>query len=258
MKKTFLTFALLCFALVFVGCKETQYTYYDKANSKPKEVFEVDKETGKKDGKYKWFAEDGTVLLECSYKEGNLDAHKSTMTDSRDGKNYKTVKTCSKTWMAENLNYKTEDSYCYNDKESNCQKYGRLYKWEATKNACPTGWHLPSKEELETLIAAVGGKEVAGKKLKSTSGWEEYKGKSGNGDDVFGFSALPAGCRGCVVALEDVGNEYEYYSHEGNGAYFWSSTEDGSRFAYTMNLNDDADLDSSYKLMGFSVRCVKD
>lgn len=114
-----------------------------------------------------------------------------SFTDPRDGQTYRTVKIGNQVWMAENLNYRTDDSYCYDDEPANCRKYGRLYTWKAALNACPSGWHLPSYEEFETLFAAVGGKGVAGKALKSTSGWYN----NDNGTDVYGFSALPAGVR---------------------------------------------------------------
>lgn len=175
--------------------------------------------------------------------------------------------------MAENLNYETANSYCYNDNVSNCTKYGRLYTWAAAMDSvgtwstnskgcgygttcsptypvrgiCPEGWHLPTKAEFETLFAAVGGKSTAGKMLKSTSGWNS----SGNGTDAYAFSALPAGYR------YRGGN----FDSEGLSASFWSSTEDNSNDAYYMDLNygiDFADLYDNYKSDGFSVRCLKD
>lgn len=187
----------------------------------------------------------------------------SKLTD-RDGNTYRTVKIGNQIWMAENLKVRTTGSWCYNNKESNCQKYGRLYNWDAAKTACSAGWHLPSEEEFETLLKAVGGTRVededgkvftyysdAGKKLKSTSGWKEYEGESGNGDDAFGFSALPAG--------------YRYYNgnynFEGKGANFWSSTEADSEGAYYIYLgygSGKANLYVNYKYYGFSVRCLKD
>ena len=173
---------------------------------------------------------------------------KGSITDTRDGQTYKTVTIGTQTWMAENLNYKTDNSYCYDDKASNCSKYGRLYTWAAAITACPTGWHLPTKAEFETLFTAVGGQSTAGKMLKSTSGWK----KSGNGTDDYSFSALPAGDR-------DINGNYH---REGANAYFWSSTENSSYNAYGMYLNygnDYARLDGDYnKKFGFSVRCVKD
>lgn len=61
--------------LALIGCKERerQYTYYDDEKQKTKEVFEVDVETGKKDGKYKSFYENGQLKKEISYKNGELD-----------------------------------------------------------------------------------------------------------------------------------------------------------------------------------------
>ncbi|MBQ2560930.1 MAG: fibrobacter succinogenes major paralogous domain-containing protein [Fibrobacter sp.] len=197
------------------------------------------------------------VVVFCA--EGAFAApKKGTMTDARDGESYQTVRIGKQIWMAENLKVKTEGSWCYEDKETNCQKYGRLYNWDAAKVACPVGWHLPSKEEFEILFKFVGGAqedawkwENAGKMLKSTNGWNEYEGKDGNGNDAFGFSALPAGYR----------NGNGDFNNEGNRAYFWSSTESVSGSAYYMGLDfskDDAFLNSFYKTHGFSVRCVKD
>ena len=172
------------------------------------------------------------------------------LVDQRDGKKYRTVRIGEQTWMAENLNYKTPNSYCYNS-VSNCSKYGRLYKWDAATVACPNGWHLPDKVEFETLFNSVGGKQDAGKNLKSKNGW--YKG--GDGNNIFGFSALPAGFR-------DDGRNYKGVN---NDAYFWSSTEYSSEYigsvAYYMNLYydyDGASLSANHKDLGFSVRCLKD
>ena len=173
------------------------------------------------------------------------------MTDSRDGQTYKTVTIGTQTWMAQNLNFETENSYCYDDKASYCAKYGRLYKWAAAMEACPAGWHLPTKAEFKTLFTAVGGSSIADVKLKSSSGW--YSGGNNvSGTDDYSFSALPAGGRDyyCV-----------WYFHEGNSAYFWSSTEDDSNNAYRMRLDSFdgyAYLERYYNTYGFSVRCVKD
>ena len=167
-------------------------------------------------------------------------------TDARDGQTYKTVVIGTQTWMAQNLNYETANSYCYSNTPSNCTKYGRLYTWAAAKTACPTGWHLPTEAEFKTLFTAVGGSSTAGTKLKSTSGWY-----SGNGTDNYSFSALPAG----------YGNYNQGYYGEGSYANFWSSTENDSYDACYMALdydNDNAYRDNDLKSYGFSVRCVKD
>ena len=170
-----------------------------------------------------------------------------SMTDARDGQTYRTVVVGSQIWMAQNLNYEAENSLCYDDDPANCATYGRLYTWAAAMTACPSGWHLPSTEEFETLFSAVGGSGTACKMLKSTSGWYN----DCNGTDAYAFSALPAGRR----------NSYGGYSGEGDDAYFWSSTEYDSNYAYGMSLvyrNDGAYLYDYGKSSGFPVRCVKD
>ena len=203
----------------------------------------------------------------------SAEVTKGSITDTRDGHSYKTVTIGSQTWMVENLNYETADSYCYGDTPSYCTKYGRLYTWAAAmdsvgswsangkgcgygktcsptypvRGVCPEGWHLPTQTEWNTLFTAVGGQSTAGKMLKSTSGWNS----SGNGTDAYSFSALPAGGRG--------GNGH--FNYEGNNAYFWSSTDDNSYYAYSMILyynGDYAGLDDGNEGYGFSVRCVKD
>ena len=201
-----------------------------------------------------WLYKTGFVLLfAVAFAWGVEETNNltGTMTDSRDGKAYKTVKIGTQIWMAENLNYNAANSYCYRGKASNCTKYGRLYTWATAATACPEGWHLPSKDEWEKLFTAVGGESTAGKALKSTSGWNNYHGESGNGTDAFGFSALPAGYR------DDDGD----YLNEGDDVYFWSSTEDNSGYVYDMYLYYNLDLAylrANNKNNRFSVRCLKD
>ena len=219
---------------------------------------------------------------------------KGSFTDPRDGKTYKTVKIGKQVWMAENLNYaylqptSTEDSssFCYHNELDSCDKYGRLYLWSAVidsagvfsdggngcdygetcvelgtvQGVCPIGWHLPSRDEWNTLEKAVIDKKFAGTKLtlasaqkkvgkmlKSKSGWY----KDGNGTDEFGFSVLPAGYR------EGDGS----YGYAGENAYFWSSTEGSSDGAYRWCFYYyDEDVASRYNLKnnGYSVRCLRD
>lgn len=165
-----------------------------------------------------------------------------SFTDSRDGKTYKTVKIGDQVWMAENLNFETDSSYCYNDSAEYCAKYGRLYEWSAAMDACPSGWHLPDTAEWRMLLAAVGGDSIAGMKLKSTSGWNS----DGNGTDDFGFTVLPAG-------------GWDNKMFEGEAAGFWSSVGYGN-YAAAIRLLADAfavRLISGRTYVGHSVRCVK-
>jgi uncharacterized protein (TIGR02145 family) len=168
-------------------------------------------------------------------------------TDPRDGQKYRAVKIGGKPWMAQNLNYQTGSSWFYDNQNSNCEIYGRLYDWNTAKTACPSGWHLPSREEWNDLVAVAGGKNVAGKALKSTYGWVMNK----NGTDDYGFSALPGGAR------------FDENFNDGSiSGWWWTATEYSAGFAYQMHVLSVSDYLScegfNHKSYGFSVRCVKD
>ena len=199
----------------------------------------------KADGTYEW----GDGFPDSRDADGTVGS------SMRFGHIYRMVTIGEQTWMAENMNYETtEGSYCYNNEAENCEKHGRLYTWEqASNNACPTGWHLPSKNEFEVLIASADGATVfdedntAGAKLKASYGWPTGK----NGTDDYGFSTLPGGM---------------YYTQGSNGfkfddsAMFWSATEgsDVDEY-YSMSVKEDAALLISYLTWrAHSVRCVKD
>ena len=190
----------------------------------------------------------------------SLKGKSSTFTDSRDGQVYKTVQIGKQTWMAQNLNYKIDSSFCTNGDENSCVKYGRLYTWNAALLACPSGWHLPSDSEWLSLLASLVSTDdlncnQLAEVLISISGW-----KDGAGYDLLGFSALPAGvCR--VINEEDLnynGEEVSYWG-EGDEAKFWSSTEKDSVWAYSIYLDRDrVGPRQTDKNDGFSVRCLKD
>jgi uncharacterized protein (TIGR02145 family) len=213
------------------------------------------------------------VSVVANFKVTTINITYDTLIDKRNGttKKYKTVKIGSQIWMAENLDHKTDSSWCFRDAESNCVKYGRLYNWAAAMNlpsfynsspsssqiqtphhqgVCPVGWHLPTNGEWETLINYVGGSSLAGIQLKATS-WSGY--------DNYGFSALPGGYRSA--------NGTGFGDPDGN---WWTATEyEGGSFAYHMNMVDFPIVVnwrgpyfytglSQDKLWGYSVRCMRD
>ena len=200
-------------------------------------------------------------------------SHISSFEDPRDGQVYKTVKIGKQVWMAENLNYKTDSSSCYNDSAEYCEKYGRLYTWTAAAEACPIGWHIPVMSEWDTLFVAVGGTAVAGWMLKSfpaitvVLGEKRYFEK--NGEDIFSFSVLPAG----NFTYQD------QYGGMGMSAYFWSHRLDdvcgalgqdacpqdypyGISFSgtrdYVVNIGPSYSNDDKIANDRKSVRCLKD
>ncbi len=203
----------------------------------------------------------------------NSKINYGSMTDSRDGQTYKTIKIGNQLWMAQNLNYADSNkttslkgsSWCYGDKDENCKVAGRLYTWAAAMDSvglfnkydescgygetcwpiypvqgiCPDGWRLPSKRDWEILDSIADGK------LRSQTGWNKI-----NGPDSIGFSALPVGVRNK--------NGFRY---AGEDTYFWSSSVfNSSGNPYIMNLNDfyeSASLTDGKKYEGRSIRCLE-
>jgi uncharacterized protein (TIGR02145 family) len=195
---------------------------------------------------------------------------KGTFTDPRDGKTYKTVKIGEQTWMAENLNYVAKGSKCggtnqkivqdpeygyeykvyvlTDDNTVNCDKYGRLYEQETAMKACPVGWHLPSDAEWQTLLDVAGGYEIAGKKLKARSSWDSYEGKSGNGTDIYGFSALPG-------SYGEINGGFS--KSVGSLGFWWTAEDSWYMSSYSDNVRRAGDHISVYPNL-CSVRCLKD
>jgi len=159
-----------------------------------------------------------------------------------------TVKIGNQVWQKCNLNVEPSNgiSSCNND-NANCQRFGRLYDWAAANAVCPKGWHLPSKADWDELVATVGGKETAGKYLK-TSGW--------GGLDSYGFSALPGG-EGSLGGYFSSDGSFSLVGYHG---YWWSASDSSGRYYYRyMDYNYEYVNDGynkSYYL--YSVRCLQD
>jgi uncharacterized protein (TIGR02145 family) len=178
--------------------------------------------------------------------EAKIEKMSSYFTDSRNGQKYRAVKVGGKTWMAQNLNYKTGNSWCYGNEDSKCNQYGRLYDWNTAKAACPSGWHLPSRVEWKDLETAAGG-DVAGKNLKAASGWSG----NGNGTNEYGFSALPGGARVVDGGFLLAGSNGLWWTASAGLIGKTSMRGMYSRFDFVDTWDVDGDL-------GYSVRCVGD
>jgi len=219
-----------------------------------------------------------------------------------DGNTYKTVTIGTQTWMAENLKTtKYNDGtaipleldkvawaglktpgYCwYNNDIANKSTHGGLYNWYAvgTGKLAPTGWHVPTSAEWQTLIAYMQGVDVADKRyslnlatladvakaMSLTTGWatSTVVGSPGNSDyptyvNKSGFSAIPSGerCNLGTLGFSDM-------SYTG---LWWTSTDCGVgpyveniAYGYYINYNKIGTLITTpTKFWGVSVRCIKD
>ena len=168
--------------------------------------------------------------------------------DSRDGHTYKTIRIGEQVWMAENLRYQMGDEEA---EDMNCV-YGRLYYSKSAIKACPESWHLPSMEEWEELFDFLGGKSVAGGKMKEVS-YKHWMKPNTSADNASGFTAVPAGL-------------YDYYDfyRRGESAYFWTSTkpeEMSCQEYYGIALSYKSSsvfTEDNWDGANFSVRCIKD
>ena len=219
----------------------------------------------------------------------------NTFTDARDGQVYKMVKIGSQVWMAQNLNFdykvdgKSLGSYCYDDKGSNCNLYGRLYTWstamdsaavfsedgkgcgnevactpaEQVRGICPEGWHLPNQSEWNTLLTTAGNGSEGYLALKSANGWND----GANGTDSLGFSALPAGVkdpRNDNDPASTFGGKSVGFSKQKEVAAFWmadnnESAQSNIQFYIEFNSKQNMEgvkFDGRYN--GFSIRCIQD
>jgi hypothetical protein len=147
------------------------------------------------------------LVLSCSSDESEGDSNGGT------------IKIGEQIWMAKNLNVAAEGSMCYENKDSYCATYGRLYNWETAKKVCPKGWHLPTKDEWNKLEL----------------------------DSIHLFRALPGGSCSSPNFCRNIGSL----------GFWWSSTPSEGGLAYGHSM-ESAQLKGYDKTYLFSVRCIKD
>jgi uncharacterized protein (TIGR02145 family) len=133
---------------------------------------------------------------------------------------------------------------------SNYATYGVLYNWTAAVNSCPAGWHLPSDAEWTELTDYLGGRSVAGGKLKET-GTTHWLSPNTGATNETGFTALSGGYRNYVGTFNDIGSY----------GYWWSATESGDLIAWSSSvdyLHSSVYRYVNFEELGYSVRCVRD
>lgn len=196
----------------------------------------------------------------------------TTVTDIN-GNVYPTVIIGNQEWMAENLrtiHYQNGDpidnfedntdwsnlvtgayNWYNNDYNNYGIVYGALYNWYAvadSRNICPEGWRVPNDAQWSELMADVGGASNAGVFLKAQFGWDD----EGNGNNQFGFSALPGG--------ERSGSDGTY-SGASNLGYWWTGNGVDAESGVVWVMWSYYDFAGNYNLSkkdGNSVRCIMD
>ena len=196
----------------------------------------------------------------------------SSLTDSRDGKVYRTCQIGTQCWMRDNLNYgkfiysstpQTNngivEKYCYNDDLTSCASYGGLYKWYEAMNydtipgiqaICPAGWHFPTDKEVQTLEIAVG-------LPASEAGLVGWRGNIGAALTIGGSSGFDEIYGGYFNA------NYMEFLNYGEWGYWWTSNQAVPNYS-AMNRaidNSQPGVDrgvTAYQTDAEFVRCIKD
>lgn len=222
------------------------------------------------------------VLNLIVYSSGTACASGATVVYG--GMTYNTVQIGTQCWLRENLNIGKKigadttqlnngivEKYCYNNSESYCNTYGGLYQWAElvqylngasntahwspvpsgnVKGLCPDGWHIPSNSELTTFFAFLGGTAGAGGKMKElgTFHWSTPNTSAGN---TYGFTCLPGGYTYLAAfgQIQTYGNFWTISTGAGGTDVYWY----GAAFNVSGRLSG-----QSYKVTGYSVRCLKD
>jgi uncharacterized protein (TIGR02145 family) len=188
------------------------------------------------------FKEEGFAQIVESIRE-----ELTLFTDDREGQVYRTVDIDGVIWLAQNLNFEVENSWWYDNDQTNGRRFGRLYTWRAAQSACPFGWHIPTVAEWEALASSVGGK------------WDLV-------GSAAAYKALMEGDSGFRAVLGGM-HEREpfdaFYERSQNGIYWGGNSQIEARtFIFggkmgrlaSFKVAEAKDLEEN----GYSCRCVKD
>lgn len=225
-----------------------------------------------------------------SYVPASSEA--TTFIDTINFEIYSEIRIGTQIWMGENLRSEKftdgtpiplvkngkewqetmDPAYCWYNNEKKIFKptpYGPLYNWFAVNSGklCPSGWHVPTRAEWDTLFYFVGDSvpvnlgylpndsESAGMKLKESGNNNWAVIDTIYSTNEFGFTALPAGMRTIYGVFWGISED----------ATFWTADEEKNDVekddaeSVQMNHNSNGIFDpGQYKKTGMSVRCVKD
>jgi uncharacterized protein (TIGR02145 family) len=141
----------------------------------------------------------------------------------------------------------------YTGSSSYIATYGYLYNWYAAtdnRKICPTGWHIPTEPEWNSLFNSIGGIFVAGEKMTYT-GSSLWTSLFTIVDNSSGFTAIPGGYRSRLNTFFGIGVV----------AQFWGSSVNPSNSNRAWHFYiENGGISGSYldKSFGNSIRCLKD
>lgn len=202
---------------------------------------------------------DGNVYPVVQIGDDCWTARNLTTTRFADG-NY-LYETQSKTeWRNTDVQALKVARWCnYNNDTALGTTYGKLYNWNvasSTRGACPTGWHVPTADEVVELYDALGGKDLAGGALKASDFWNTPNVGATNSS---GFSAIASGYRDVNVT----GTTPEFRLM-GQWALYWTSSPEPvndtiAAMCYGAVINGAEAIYTEHpRRGGLAIRCVKD
>lgn len=191
------------------------------------------------------------LLAFAAAARAEVQATPGRTTDPRDGRVYRTVEIAGATWLADNLAFAADGSFCFEDRDEECAQRGRLYPWPLATRACPPGWHLSTEAEWQALERHLGVPEA---EIERTKGRGEGIGERLKVGGDSGLDIPFAGWRR---------PDGSYAAGNGNdlAAALWVADEAGPEIAWHRDLSSArsviwrSPVDWPYAL---SVRCVAD
>jgi uncharacterized protein (TIGR02145 family) len=150
-------------------------------------------------------------------------------------------------WMCKNYESLFPGSKVYDDDETNRTKYGALYTGNQVRASgfSPTGWHVPTLAEWQTLLTFAGGQAVAGGALKE-AGLIHWDGPNTGALDTYGFKALGAGQFGIMFAA---------YNWVNIRTYFLTATESAPGYVYVIQMDFDTAIATITQVSMVSTFC---
>ncbi len=201
------------------------------------------------------------LIFAVSCKNQNNNGLKNgTFMDDRDGTEYRWIEMKDgKIWMASNLEYGYKNSECYDGKDENCKKFGRLYLWSSIHSVCPNGWRVPTDKEWWNMIT---------QKDKPYRDGEMYP--MGKTTSDLRLQELTKDSIGLQLKFGGMKEpDYGFLNMENSIGYYWTSSEhnEESKLAwyYGVDKNNRTELKQENKIvrvatskeMMFSCRCIK-